>query len=322
MLWSERHSWTHPEGWRDWPYEAPATSRMRERCQFLRDVAEAFRNLRHERFRRRFLIHGSHQADLQGVRRGLCARGALRVRPLLRPARGRLRARHRRRRSRPPAHPGRPAEHLALSRLPAVGGPAAAHADRPARRLHAADPRRPAGRAPGDPRGVGQERRRQPHPLVQGPRRLGGQHPCARAGLRRRWPAPRPATWPTRLPPTAPRWACDATSSSPPTSRSRRSSPPASTARAWSRSRATTTTSTGCAPSSAASATGPSSTSTCGRTTQRAPRRWPTRSPSSSDGRRRTAWSRRSPRVRCTRRSPGASTSGASSAWCAARRRS
>src|SRR4029078_643677 len=34
------HSWTHPEGWRDWPFEAPATSRTRERCQFLRDVAE------------------------------------------------------------------------------------------------------------------------------------------------------------------------------------------------------------------------------------------------------------------------------------------
>src|SRR5271165_1267092 len=21
-----RHSWTHPEGWRDWPYETPATT--------------------------------------------------------------------------------------------------------------------------------------------------------------------------------------------------------------------------------------------------------------------------------------------------------
>src|SRR5271167_4037574 len=23
---SLRHSWTHPEGWRDWPYETPATT--------------------------------------------------------------------------------------------------------------------------------------------------------------------------------------------------------------------------------------------------------------------------------------------------------
>src|SRR3954454_18179838 len=33
-------SWTHPEGWRDRPFEAPATiPRERERCQFLSDVA-------------------------------------------------------------------------------------------------------------------------------------------------------------------------------------------------------------------------------------------------------------------------------------------
>src|SRR3954447_21362004 len=41
------HSWTHPEGWRDWPYETPATARhgkhcVRERCQFLTDVAGGF----------------------------------------------------------------------------------------------------------------------------------------------------------------------------------------------------------------------------------------------------------------------------------------
>src|SRR5476649_2740825 len=34
-LYFRAHSWTHPEGWRDWPYETPATiSRERERCQF------------------------------------------------------------------------------------------------------------------------------------------------------------------------------------------------------------------------------------------------------------------------------------------------
>jgi hypothetical protein len=39
-----RHSWTHPEGWRDWPYETPATTvtSQRERCQFQRDVWRAF----------------------------------------------------------------------------------------------------------------------------------------------------------------------------------------------------------------------------------------------------------------------------------------
>src|ERR1700752_5201209 len=26
LLDSAAHSWTHPEGWRDWPYEAPATT--------------------------------------------------------------------------------------------------------------------------------------------------------------------------------------------------------------------------------------------------------------------------------------------------------
>ncbi len=56
---SAPHSWTHPEGWRDWPDETPATnrrqttrvSRERERCQFLKDVAGVPRlvapNLRH-----------------------------------------------------------------------------------------------------------------------------------------------------------------------------------------------------------------------------------------------------------------------------------
>src|SRR3954454_25370116 len=27
MVWWARHSWTHPEGWRDWPDETPATAR-------------------------------------------------------------------------------------------------------------------------------------------------------------------------------------------------------------------------------------------------------------------------------------------------------
>ena len=51
---SRAHSWTHPEGWRDWPYETPATisrSRVR-RCQFLTDVAEGQSDLRHDEPRR------------------------------------------------------------------------------------------------------------------------------------------------------------------------------------------------------------------------------------------------------------------------------
>ena len=85
----------------------------------------------------------------------------------------------------------------------------------------------------GPGRGVGQERRRQPHPLVQGP----GGHGRARQGAwswaTRWWPAPPPATWPTPWPPTPPRPGWSRTSSCPPTSRSRRSSRPASTAPTW-----------------------------------------------------------------------------------------
>ena len=68
-----------------------------------------------------------------------------------------------------------------------------------------------------------------------------------------------------------------------------------------------------CTELSARARRGRSSTSTCARTTPRAPRRSPTRSPSSSAGRCPTASSRRSPRARCSRRSPRASRSGSSS---------
>lgn len=65
-----------------------------------------------------------------------------------------------------------------------------------------------------------------------------------------------PATWPTRSRRTRRRPGSSRTSSSPPTSRSRRSSPPASTARSSWRCAATTTTSTGSAPSCRPIATG------------------------------------------------------------------
>ena len=95
------------------------------------------------------------------------------------------------RRRDPPPDPGRAAEHLALRRLPAAHGRAARPvrarvlARRAARGLHAADPRRPARRAPRPRRGVGQERRRQPDALVQGPRRQRRRGARARARLRR-----------------------------------------------------------------------------------------------------------------------------------------
>ena len=79
--------------------------------------------------------------------------------------------------------PGRPAGHLALRRLPAVrrapARPAAARAD-------AAGARRPARRAARPRRGLDQERRRQPDPLVQGPGRRGRAREGARARLRDR----------------------------------------------------------------------------------------------------------------------------------------
>ncbi len=161
-----------------------------------------------------------------------------------------------------PPDPGRSAEHLALRGLPAARGRsprpvrAAGLPRRPARGLHAADPRRPPGSAAGPARGVGQERRRQPDALVQGPRRLGRRRAGARAGHSRRSPALRRATSPTRSRHTVRHWALSPTSSSPPTSRSRRFSPPASTGPNWSPLRAPTTTSTASAPSSRPSATG------------------------------------------------------------------
>ena len=135
------------------------------------------------RIRRRF-FHGSHQAELQGVRGRLRPRGPLRLRPLLRPARGRLRARRRRTSS----------TRAGASRA----GRRTSGATTTSCRSRARQPRTrtglPAGctplmradrlaAAPGPARGVGQERRRQPHALLQGPRRLGRRHARPRARL-------------------------------------------------------------------------------------------------------------------------------------------
>ena len=123
-------------------------------------------------------------AQVQGVRHGLPARGALRLRAMLRAARGRLRPlaastpRRRSARSRPgPAGSGATPTSCPFDEPPAR--PAAARPD-------AAGARRPARRAARPRRGLDQERRRQPDPLVQGPGRRGGAGEGARARLRDR----------------------------------------------------------------------------------------------------------------------------------------
>ena len=106
---------------------------------------------------------------MQGVLHHLSPRGALRLRALFRPARGRLRPRDVQRGRAQAAHPGRPrtlwryADFLPLERVPRTLA---------ADRLDPARARRPARRAPRPRRAVDQERDRQPDPLVQGPRRL------------------------------------------------------------------------------------------------------------------------------------------------------
>ena len=113
--------------------------------------------------------------------------------------------------------------------LPFVAERAAAGA---ADRLHPADPRRPARRRASGCARCGSRTtpptRRTRSRTASSPSR----RPRAGARLRRRWRAPRRATSPTRSPPTRPSdGPASPTSSSPRTSRSRRSSRPASTAR-------------------------------------------------------------------------------------------
>ena len=110
----------------------------------------------------------------------LPARGSLRLRSLLRPARGGLRAADVERRRAQAPHPGGAAHALALRGLPPAGGSSALGA---AHRLDAAGEGRPARRAPRPRRGVGQERDGQPDPLVQGPRGLRRARPRAGARL-------------------------------------------------------------------------------------------------------------------------------------------
>ncbi len=161
---------------------------------------------------------------------------AARLFRVFRAARDRLRPGHPARR-----HPRRieagPHAHVALRR-PAAGRPGPGHPGRPSTRADPAGIRgrrwpRPSSASRGS--AVGQGRLGQPDPLVQGPGRLGRAHRGPRARLHPLSPAPRPATWPTRSPPTPPGSACRRSCSSRPTSSRPRSSRPRSTAGTWSR---------------------------------------------------------------------------------------
>src|SRR3954447_11853525 len=159
---------THQEGWRDWPDETPPTLPVARREKVAitpgsKTMAWEMRgkgNRLAEPDRRIDRAEGSETyagrcPAVQGVPDHLSARRALRVRALLRPARGRVPTAGRRPGRAQAPHPSRPAHALALRRLPALDRPAAVGA---AHRLDAARPRRPARRAAGDPRAVDQER--------------------------------------------------------------------------------------------------------------------------------------------------------------------
>ena len=126
----------------------------------------------------------------------------LRLRKLLRPARGRLRLLAARRGRGEAADPGRFAGDLALRRLPPLRGPA----ERPAGAgADAAAARRPAGRAARASRP--RSGSRTTPPTRPTPSRTGSSRspsPKRRSSASRPSPAPRPATSPTPSPPTPP----------------------------------------------------------------------------------------------------------------------
>ena len=202
-------------------------------------------------------------------------------------------------------HPGGPALALALRGLPARWRA------RPARRCPPAGRRwckadRLAARL-GLARGLGQERDRQPDALLQGPRRLRRARSCPGARLRddrlcldgqprqrrRRARRGRRAAR-LRADPGRPRGGEDPRHRRLRRERGRGQGQLRRRQPALHRARR------------ASAPTGRSSTSTCGPTTPRAPRRSASRSPSSSAGSCPTASSRRSPPARCSRRSRAA----------------
>ena len=164
-------------------------------------------------------------SSLSGVRAHLPGRGAARLRVLFRAARGRLRPRGAPQDGHSRTDRGRSAQHVALRRPPPGLGRLAG---RSRGRLHAADPRRPPRRRARPRRGLGEGRHSQPDRLVQGPRRRRRAHQGPRARASRSPRAPRPATSPTRSPPTrlGPAWSrsCSCRTTSRPSSSSRRRS--------------------------------------------------------------------------------------------------
>src|SRR4051794_38149317 len=101
--------------------------------------------------------HAGRCPEVQGVPDHLSARGALRLRPLLRPAGGRLRAHGLEPRRAQAPHPGGPAHAVALRGLPAPGGAGPLGA---APGLDAPGARRPAPPAPRAPGGGGEKKER------------------------------------------------------------------------------------------------------------------------------------------------------------------
>ena len=191
-----RHSWTHPEGWRDWPYETPATTvksqregaNSRQMCGGLRALCHTVTRRRRAKEPQWLSVICSARSARPSIRWRRCtsasaASGRWRS-PTTTPARALDVGELRRRIQGGPQNIWRYADFLPLVGRPSRALRPAGLARGPAGGLHAADPRRPARRAAWPARGVGQERRRQPDPLVQGPRRVGRRRAGARARLR------------------------------------------------------------------------------------------------------------------------------------------
>ena len=325
MLSCRRHSWTHPEGWRDWPDETPATPAFAGRCQFLRDVWRVVPLPGHtvageeRKGEPQWLLLSSPVANAAPTTRSrrayVCNRcfGPLEVKY----ANGHLKAdlpELRRRIQSGPQNIWRYADFL-----PRRGAARPEHPRDLARRACPPAARRWCGptaspSASACARSGSRTTRRTPRTRsrtasspspAQRARELGFDTlACASTGNLANAVAAAGAALGVddlRLHPVRPRGAED------PRDRRlrhepgqgqgqlRRRQPPLH--RALGRARVV----------------GVRQRQPAARTTPRAPRRSPTRSPSSSAGRRPTASSRRSPRARCTPRSPRASTSGASS---------
>ena len=167
---------------------------------------------------------------LPRLRRRVPARRPARLLRVFRPARGRPTTRPRSARVTRAADRGR-ARRTSGGTPPCCPPARTRPPGSPSTRADPAGPRRRAGRRSRAARpAVGQGRLGQPDPLVQGPGRLGRADRRPRRSASPGSPAPPPATWPTRWPPTPPGPASRRWCSSRPTWSPARSSPPRSTA--------------------------------------------------------------------------------------------